>query len=76
MNTPNPVDIQNLSRAYGARAALNNISLQVATGTVFGLVGENGGCKPRCSSTCSVCSGNKAPFGSSGMILSRTRSKF
>jgi ABC-type multidrug transport system ATPase subunit len=42
MNTPNPVDIQNLSRAYGARAALNDISLQVTTGTVFGLVGENG----------------------------------
>lgn len=34
--------ITNLSRKFGAKAALNGISLAVPRGCVFGLVGENG----------------------------------
>jgi len=36
------VDIQNVTRTFGAKVALNNVSLTVEKGTVLGLVGENG----------------------------------
>lgn len=36
------IAITNLSRKFGPKAALNNVSLVVPRGTVFGLVGENG----------------------------------
>jgi ABC-2 type transport system ATP-binding protein len=36
------VDIANLSRSFGSRAALAEVSLSVPQGCVFGLVGENG----------------------------------
>jgi ABC-2 type transport system ATP-binding protein len=36
------VDITNLSRSFGSRAALADVSLSVPQGCVFGLVGENG----------------------------------
>ncbi len=35
-------EIKNLSRRFGARLALDNLSLRVPRGGVFGLVGENG----------------------------------
>jgi ABC-2 type transport system ATP-binding protein len=39
----NPVvDIQRLSRTFGSKEALHNISLTVPPGCVFGLIGENG----------------------------------
>ena len=45
MNTssePNAVDISGLSRKFGSKLALNQVSLQVKRGRVFGLVGANG----------------------------------
>src|SRR5207245_1698286 len=36
------VSITNLSRRFGSKTALNNLSLHVPRGSVFGLVGENG----------------------------------
>src|SRR5438132_2930916 len=36
------VHIENLSRRFGSTAALNDVSLDVPRGSVFGLVGENG----------------------------------
>src|SRR5215467_9060476 len=36
------VSITNLSRRFGAKTALNDVSLYVPRGCVFGLVGENG----------------------------------
>lgn len=36
------VEIDNLSRRFGTKLALDGISLRVPTGTVLGLVGENG----------------------------------
>jgi len=36
------IDIQSLSRCFGKKQALDNVSLQVPRGAVFGLVGENG----------------------------------
>lgn len=37
-----PIEIHHLCRNYGARAALDDVSLTVPRGCVFGLVGENG----------------------------------
>jgi ABC-type multidrug transport system ATPase subunit len=46
MTTPSPneavIVITNLSRRFGAKAALNGVTLSVPRGSVFGLVGENG----------------------------------
>jgi ABC-2 type transport system ATP-binding protein len=48
MNFPSPssaeavISVSGLSRHYGVRAALENVSLFVPRGGVFGLVGENG----------------------------------
>ena len=36
------VQIKNLTRSFGEQTALNNISLEVKKGQVFGIVGENG----------------------------------
>jgi len=36
------LQIKNLSRTFGEQIALNNISLNVKKGQVFGIVGENG----------------------------------
>ena len=36
------IQIQQLVKRFGAKAALDGISLQVETGSVFGLVGSNG----------------------------------
>src|SRR5438270_10327232 len=36
------IAIDRLTRRFGAKVALNEVSLSVARGTVFGLVGQNG----------------------------------
>ena len=40
--TPAVVDIRGVSRRFGPKVALDNVSLSVPAGSVFGLVGENG----------------------------------
>ncbi len=42
MSEPLVINIQNLSRRFGSKLALDNVSLQIPAGTVMGLVGENG----------------------------------
>jgi ABC-2 type transport system ATP-binding protein len=37
-----PIQINQLTRHFGAKAALDNVSMEVPRGCVFGLVGENG----------------------------------
>ncbi|WP_144394258.1 ABC transporter ATP-binding protein [Pleionea sediminis] len=37
-----PVSIESLSRQFGNKNALNNVSLNIQAGQVFGIVGENG----------------------------------
>jgi ABC-2 type transport system ATP-binding protein len=39
---PMPIQIENVTRRFGAKLALDTISLAVPRGCVFGLVGENG----------------------------------
>jgi ABC-2 type transport system ATP-binding protein len=41
-SAPAAVEIRELTRAFGAKKALDRVSLTVPTGTVLGLVGENG----------------------------------
>ena len=36
------LEVQNLSKNFGGFAALSNVSLAVATGERFGLIGPNG----------------------------------
>ena len=36
------IEIKSLSRRFGSKLALDNVSLGVPGGVVFGLVGENG----------------------------------
>lgn len=36
------VDVQNLSRSFGDKLALDNFAIQIPKGCVYGLVGENG----------------------------------
>jgi ABC-2 type transport system ATP-binding protein len=42
---PNAIEISSLSRSYGDRAALSDLSFSVASGEIFGLLGPNGGGK-------------------------------
>jgi ABC-2 type transport system ATP-binding protein len=43
MNTPeNAIEIHNVTRQFGHKRALDQVSLDVPRGSVFGLVGENG----------------------------------
>jgi ABC-2 type transport system ATP-binding protein len=42
MNTPPVIQVQNVSRRFGGKLALNDVSLEVPPGTVLGLVGANG----------------------------------
>ncbi len=43
MNTPECVaDINGITRKFGKKVALDNVTLQIPRGRVFGLVGENG----------------------------------
>ncbi|HTL27874.1 MAG TPA: ABC transporter ATP-binding protein [Tepidisphaeraceae bacterium] len=41
-NSPAVVEVQNVSRRFGKKLALDDVSLSVPAGTVLGLVGENG----------------------------------
>ncbi|MHC1652188.1 ABC transporter ATP-binding protein [Stenotrophomonas maltophilia] len=59
MNTPSPVvDIQDLRVAYAGRTVLSDLSLRVAAGTIYALLGGNGAGK---STTLSVLLGFLKP---------------
>ena len=45
MTTQPAIEIRALSHSYGERAALDNVSFDVPAGTLFGLLGPNGGGK-------------------------------
>ena len=45
MNTPAAIDVRSLTHSYGARKALRELTLEVALGEMFAVVGPNGGGK-------------------------------
>jgi len=54
------VEVQNLSRYYGERAAIRDVSFTIRRGEVLGFLGPNGAGK---TTTMQVLSGNLAPSG-------------
>src|SRR5262245_2139510 len=39
---PNAISVQQVSKSYGSFVAVNNLSLEVKPGSIFGLLGPNG----------------------------------
>lgn len=42
MDEPVVLEVENLSKLYGSRIALNNVSFSIRAGEIFGLIGPNG----------------------------------
>ena len=36
------IEVQNLTKSYGGRVVVDDLSLTVTTGSVFGFLGQNG----------------------------------
>ncbi len=64
MNDPVLVEVQNVSRYYGERPAIRDVSFTIRRGEVLGFLGPNGAGK---TTAMQVLSGNLAP--SSGRVL-------
>ena len=62
------VAIEALTRHFGAKTALNNVSVTLPRGTVFGLVGANGTGK---SSLLKMLVGQQAPDSGSVRFMTR-----
>lgn len=60
------IDIQNLSKKFGDRTVVNNLSLQVPRGSVFGFLGSNGSGK---TTTIRMICGLLSPTSGSGKCL-------
>jgi ABC-type multidrug transport system ATPase subunit len=68
MNTAEPlIDVQNLAKHFGARTALQDLSLRVRAGEVQGLVGANGGGK---TTTLRILGGLLKPDAGRGTVAS------
>src|SRR5436190_5748539 len=65
-DTPFVVQTHNLSRSFGGRPALNDLSLEVPEGSFFGYLGPNGAGK---STTINILTGLLAPDGGSARVL-------
>jgi ABC-2 type transport system ATP-binding protein len=67
MSTAEPViEVAGLSRRYGARMAVEGVTLNIGAGDVVGLVGANGGGK---TTTLRMLAGLLEPSGGSGTVL-------
>lgn len=63
---PNAIEIRGLTKRYGALWAVNDLSLDIPEGSVFGLIGPNGAGK---STTFSVLAGLLKPSGGTVSVL-------
>jgi ABC-2 type transport system ATP-binding protein len=66
MNTSPALVTQNLTKRYGGRAAVDNLSIEVPTGVVAGFIGPNGAGK---TTTMAMLLGLVAPTAGSASIL-------
>ena len=64
----NIIDVSNISKSFAGRKVVDNLSLSVAQGEVFGLLGHNGAGK---STTIEMILGIKKPDGGSAQILEK-----
>ncbi|MFQ5490269.1 MAG: ATP-binding cassette domain-containing protein [Phycisphaerae bacterium] len=74
MNNSYAVDIDALTHRYGRRIALDGVSIRVRAGTLFGLLGPNGGGKTtmfRILSTAMVPSGGTARIAGADVVTQR-----
>ena len=62
--------LENVSRRYGARVAVDGLTLEVRRGEIFGLLGPNGAGK---TTTVSMCVGLLEPNSGSIQIAGRGR---
>jgi len=58
MNSPYTIEATGLTRLYGGRAAVNDVSFNLSKGEVLGFLGPNGAGK---STTMKMLTGNLAP---------------
>ena len=63
------VTVSNVSKSFGGRKVVDNLSLSVASGEVFGLLGHNGAGK---STTIEMILGIKKPDEGSHIFLEKT----
>ena len=66
MRTPAAVEISHLSKAYGNIVAVDDVSLSVAAGEIFGILGPNGAGK---TTTVECVLGLRAPDAGSISVL-------
>lgn len=66
------IEVKNLTKAFGGRTVVDNLSFQVHAGEVFGLLGHNGAGK---STTIDLILGLKKPDEGSGRIFGMEPSK-
>ena len=65
----NPVEVQQLSRSFGALMAVDAVSFEVPAGTVLGLLGRNGAGK---STLVKLLAGHLRPTSGSATVLGRS----
>ena len=60
------IDIQNITKTFGTKTVVNNVSLQVPRGTIFGFLGSNGSGK---TTTIRIICGLLTPSSGTGTCL-------
>ncbi len=60
------IDIQNITKTFGTKTVVNNVSLQVPRGTIFGFLGSNGSGK---TTTIRIICGLLSPSSGTGTCL-------
>ena len=66
MNTEYAVRTKNLSKIYGAKAAVSHLNMEVRAGDIYGFIGRNGSGK---STTLKMCCGLVHPHGGGNLSL-------
>lgn len=65
MNNPNAIEVKHLTRRFGAFMAVDDVSFEVARGSIFGFLGSNGAGK---STTIRMLCGLLAPTSGSALV--------